>query len=453
MAKNKSGLKVEIVPDVYTLGLFKRTLSSRKRLRVTTMISVLSTWLMFWLLSYFLLNVSEWPTLNLILLISLMGVVLFVAYLIALTIGDIIFSGPWREKMRLGNRFVPATIEDEAALLKNKPFYFILLWFLSIVVMLYASDLVSGRVISWYSSTGSLLASMRSDNVEDRRGALRILTNPLKAKAWNDPALRTKLIDVIGDEDPEVAALAAYVSGRALAVEAADTLMINSKNTALDEHVRAEAVTALGRLDWKPARGELLRILNDTFRADPMNKELVPALIYAFYDMKDSIAVQSVVDILDTCLENACSDEIIQYAFFYLKIQNATQGAQTAFHYIDRPSIPLTRRCLAADSLRFIAEPKHVADLKIRFDKTPLEDQCEDVYRKYHQEAAVQLFEHDPMRALYVRAVGNLMLKSNDNIKRKTDYDWIWVIGSDERENPYTRKVAEIYTRAMNEKK
>ena len=123
MAKNKSGLKVEIVPDVYTLGLFKKTLSSRRRLRVTTLVAVVSTWLLFWLLSQFILNVSEWPTLNLILLISLMGVVLFVAYLIALMIGDVIFSGPWREKMRQGTRFVPATVEDEAALLKNKPFY------------------------------------------------------------------------------------------------------------------------------------------------------------------------------------------------------------------------------------------------------------------------------------------------------------------------------------------
>lgn len=453
MAKNKSGLKVEIVPDVYTLGLFKKTLSSRRRLRVTTLVAVVSTWLLFWLLSQFILNVSEWPTLNLILLISLMGVVLFVAYLIALMIGDVIFSGPWREKMRQGTRFVPATVEDEAALLKNKPFYFILLWVVCIIVMFYASDLVSGRIVSWYSSVGSILTSMRSDNVEDRRVALRILMNPLKEKAWNDPKLREKLVEVVGDEDPEVASLAAYVSGRALAVEAADALLKNSTNTALDEHVRAEAVTALGRLDWKPARGELLRLLNETFRADPMNKELTPAIIYAFYDMKESLAVQPVVDILDTCLEKTCSDEIIQYAFFYLKLRNATQGAQTAFHYIDRPDIPLSRRCLAADSLRFIAEPKHVADMKIRFDRTPLEDQCEDVFRKYHQEAAVILFEHDPMRALYVRAVGNIMLESKDNLKRKKDYDWIWVIGSDERENPYTRKVAEIYTRAMNEKK
>ncbi|MBQ1265729.1 MAG: HEAT repeat domain-containing protein [Proteobacteria bacterium] len=453
MAKEKAGMRIEIIPDVYTLGLFKRTLSSRKRLRVTTLIAVLCTWLLFWLLSQFLLYMSVWPTVNVILIISLLGIVLFTAYLVALTIGDIIFLGPWREKMQQGNRFVPATVEEESLLLKNKPFYFILLWFAAIIGMFFVSDLVSGRVVSWYSSVGSLLTSMRSTSVEDRRSALNILTNPLKEKAWNDAALREQLVKVLGDEDPEVSALASYVSGRAQVVEAAQPLMEIAKNGALNEHVRAEAVTALGRIDWKPARGELLKIMDETFLNDSQNKEMIPAIIYAFYEMNDSLAIQPVINILEECLEKKCSDEIYQYGFFYLKLRNATQGAATALKYIDRQNIPLKTRCLAADSLRFIAESGYVSDMKIRFDRTPREDACEDVYRKYHQEAAVMLFEHDPMRALFVRAIGNLMLKSKDVRKRQADYDWIWVIGSDEKENPYTRKVAEIYTRAMNEKK
>lgn len=453
MAKNKTGFKIEVIPDVYTLGLFKKTLSSRKRLRVTTLLSVLVLWAMFWGLGRFLLNISAWPTVNLLLILVLLGIMLFVAYLVALTVGDVVFSGPWREKMRLGNRFVPATVEEDAALLKNKPFYFILLWFLSILMLFYVSDLGSGRVISWYSSVGSLLASMRSDDVQDRRSALRILTNPLKTQAWNDAAVRQRLAQIIRDADSEVSALASYVSGRALVVEAAEALVERINDPSLDEHVRAEAVTALGRLDWKPARGALLKHLGDVFEADPQNLELIAAILYAFCDMKDSMAVQTVVQMLDACLEQSCSDAVVQYGFFYLKMRNATQGAKTAFRYIDRPDLPLSIRCAAADSLRFIAEPSHVADMKIRFDKTPMTVKCEDVYRKYHQEAPILLFEHDPMRALFVRAVGNLMLKSEDSFKRKADYDWIWVIGSDERENPSTRKVAEIYTRAMNAKK
>ena len=63
------------------------------------------------------------------------------------------------------------------------------------------------------------------------------------------------------------------------------------------------------------------------------------------------------------------------------------------------------------------------------------------MYRKFHSEAAVVLFEKDTMRALFVRAVGNL--------KDAADYDWIWMVGANANENMRTRKVAEMYARAL----
>ncbi len=443
--KQDKGFKIEVVPDAFSIGLFKGTLASRKRLRITTAISVVALWGAFMFMSWFLRSYSVWPVLNIFLLIALMGGVIFISYLVALTIGDAVFPGPWREKMRLGNRFVPENINDEAALLKNKSIYFILLWVVSILCVLFGCDFASGRVVTWYSNVGGALVSLKSDDPADKRASLEALTNPLRTTAWNDEAVRTEIVNCIADPHPEVAALAAYVAGRAEIVEAADALIANVKNKNLDEHARAEAASALGRINWKPARGALISTLNASFAENPKNKELIPAILYAFFDIeKDQMAVQPAMHMLDTCLQTECSDEILQYAFFYLKSVKTQQSNALAFKYIDNPTIPVKTKCLAADSLRFTAAVSNIPDLKMRYDRTPIDDQCDDVFRKYHMEAAIQMFEHDSLRALYIRAVGNHM--------RKADYDWIYAIGTDQNEKPETRKVCEIYTRAMNEK-
>ena len=82
--------------------------------------------------------------------------------------------------------------------------------------------------------------------------------------------------------------------------------------------------------------------------------------------------------------------------------------------------------------------------MKQAFEKVASNDNCPIVYRKYHEEAAIILFEDDPMRALFVRSIGNLM--------DADDYDWIWSVGANDSENQQTRKVAEMYTKAMLKK-
>ncbi len=447
MAKPSTGFKIEIIPDVYTIGLFKKTLSSRKRLRVTTGVALVSLWVAFFALGWFLHDVSEWPNLNLVLLLLLMAGLIVTSYLLALTVGDAFFPGPWREKMR-DPKFVPEQIDDQVALLKNRNGYFIATWFVCLVALFFVSDRMTGSMISWYSNCGGALASLRSDDASERLASLYALTNPLRTTAWEDDGIRQQIQIILEDpnEGDDVVALAAYVAGRAIMVNTADALTAVLKNTARSEHARAEAAATLGRLDWKPARGAMITVMNQTFTQDPMNHELIPSIIYAFsYAMKDDSAVQPVMQKLETCLSTACSDEILQYGFFYLKSMRSTQAAPLAFKYIDDAQQPAAHRCWAADSLRFISEPKHIAEMKMRFDRTSRELVCADVFHKYHQEAAVVLFENDPMRSLYVRAVGNHMQPS--------DYDWIWVIGSDENELLSTRKVAEVYTRAMNAKK
>lgn len=443
----KQGLQLEIVPNIYEIGLFRRTLRSRRRLRLTTLLATLALFGAFWGVGIYLRSLTAWPMVDIALILLLLGSVLVCSYLWALTIGDTIFFGPWREKMLYGDRYVPEDGKAQEALLKNRNIYFILLWAGSLVALLFGADLVTGRHLAWYQETGTLLASMKSQDMETRRGAVVSLSNPLQAKAWENPEVREGVASLLEDESEEIIALAAYVSGRAVIVEGAQRLMGVVSNAKLSPAVRAEAATALGRMAWKPARGVLLTTLRETFAENRADSELMPAILFAFFDMnKDAAAVQDAMTILETCFDTRdCSDEVLAYAFFYLKSLRILRASALAFRYFDDTSLPLASRCMAADLLRFIATKNEVPDLKARFERTPSEVECGDKFRKYHAEAAIHLFERDPLRALLLRGVGNVMDQAN--------YDWIWLVGANEREHMTTRKVAEIYVRALDERR
>ena len=160
--------------------------------------------------------------------------------------------------------------------------------------------------------------------------------------------------------------------------------------------------------------------------------------------MKDTMATGAAMKIIDTCAHQTCSSPVLQYAFFYLKSMHFESAAPMCLDILGMPEVSHEMRCYAADILRFTATSSEVAGMKRAFEKIDSNDNCPIVYRKYHEEAAIILFEDDPMRALLVRAVGNLMDAS--------DYDWIWSIGSNVSENMQTRKVAEMYTKAMRTK-
>ena len=444
MAK-KGGFQIELIPNMYELGLFKKSLSSTKRLRITTLIAVIGLCVVFGGVGYFIKYISSWFWLNVILIILAYICTLVVGLLLALTIGDVIFTGPWREKMMRGSKYIPDDLNEQKALMKNKNIYFIFVWLISIIILGVGCDLVTGGNIRWYQSVGSSIVMLRSDDPNDRIVLMRSLSKLYYSDMWKDNDVKKAVIDHIEDDNNEVSALAIYISGRAKYIDSVDALVWLIQNENADEHVKSEAAVAIGRIEWKKARGALITEMRKAFASHPDSHEFVPSLFYAFYEMKDSAASYEVIQILQTCLENKnCSEEIYQYGFFYLKSMKLPEASELSFKYIES-DMPQNIRCYAIDSLRFASKKSDVPRMKQEFEKTPSDLMCQVVYRKYHEEAAIILFEEDPQRALYVRAVGNYM--------DENDYDWIWMVGSNESEKDVTRKVAEIYTRAMIEKR
>ena len=440
MAK-KSGIQIELIPNMYDIGVFRPAMANRRRLRTITIIAIAILCLIFWGVGTFVHHLTSF-FLNLALIIAMYIGVLIVSYLLAVTIGDIVFSGPWLEKMYKGPSYIPEKIEEQTALLKNKNIYFILIWVFSIALLGIGCDFCTGRNIHWYQSIGSGLVLLKGGDTAEQFTALEKLSNPFHAEKWKDDEVRLQVIEMINATDDKVAAQAAYLAGYARMPDAEDPLMARLADSKSDTHVRSEAAVALGRLDWKPARAKLLSALHQSFDVDHADTEFVPSILYAFYEMKDKSASSDAMQILNKCLDaQDCSLQIYQYAFFYLKSLKVSEASAISFKYLDNPRIPLEQRCYAADMLRFASNQSDVPAMKRKFEETPQEAQCAVVFRKYHSEAAIILFEQDPMRSLFLRAVGNYY--------DPKDYDWIWMIGSNTSENDLTRKVAEMYTRAM----
>ena len=440
----KSGFHIELIPNMYDLGLFKKSLQSRKRLRLTTLAAVILLCALFGGIGCFIRYISGWFWINVLLIIFVYICVLIVALLLALTIGDVVFAGPWREKMARGAKYMPDDVNEQKALLKNKNIYFILIWGISIVVLGFGCDLVTGGNIRWYQSVGSSITMLKSDDPHDRVVLMRSLANVYYSDTWKKEDVRDVIIGCLDDSDEEVRTLAAYICGKAKYTDAVDGLIKMVRNADESEVTRGEAAIALGRMEWKPARPVLISTLRDEMAHHPEHTNLVPSIFYAFYEMKDSALSQDVIRILSVCLdEKNCSEEVYQYAFFYLKSLKNSETSETAFKYVES-DMPQSIKCYAVDSLRFASKKTDIPRMKELFDQIPSDVTCPVIYRKYHEEAAVVLFEEDPMRALLVRAIGNYMVPEN--------YDWIWMVGSNTAENPSTRKVAEIYTRAMIDK-
>ena len=444
---HKRAVQIDIVPNMYELGIFKQTLLSRKRLRVTALIAVIALTGAFLGAGLFIRYGSTSGILDGFLIVSLYLAAIVVGYLVALVIGDVFFAGPWREKMARGDKFIPEDLEDQKALLKNKNIYFIFIWLGSIVGLIFGCDFATGANILWYQSVGGSIVSMRSADPTERASVLKTLSNPFHSNRWSDEEVRSAARALVLDPDPEVRARAAYFAGRAKIAESTEDLMTALRDENNTPHARAEAAIALGRMEWQPARALLLSVMRNTFENSHQDTELVPAVLYAFYSLKDSLIQQQALSMLEICLSaRDCSSEILQYTFFYLKTLQIKEASKMAFRYLEAESITDEMRCLATDSLRFTASKSDVPALKREFEKAPMDFECPVIYRKYHEEAAIMMFERDPLRSLLLRAIGN---QSKDD---GADFDWIWMVGSNPKENAATRKVAEMYTRAMKDK-
>ena len=438
----KSRVQIELIPDMYEIGLFRKVLSSRKRLRVTAICCVAGLAAAFGGVGYFLRYVSQWDVVNVLLIVALFIATLAVAYIVALALGDVFFAGPWREKMAHGGKYIPERIEDQAALLKNKTIYFLLIWVFSIAVLGLGCDFGTGGNIHWYQKTGGIVMSMRSPDPAERLAVLKTVANAYHSSKWEDPEICDHIVRLILDPDSsDVRGWAAYIAGRAVLVDAADNLVALLRDESASAQARAEAAIAIGRIEWKSARSALFSILQSRFTADHGDTELVPAILFSLYSMHDPVAAQYVIGMMDACLaDRNCSSEVLQYGFFYLKSLRVKDAAALSFRYLAADGITPEMRCYAADILRWTASRQDVPAMKREFDKAPRDVECPVLFRKYHEEPGIILYERYTLRALFLKSVGN--------IKDPADFDWIWMVGSNPEEDMQTRKAAEMETRA-----
>lgn len=427
-----------IAPEAHSLGLFRPALKSRKRLQLLTVLVLCAQCLLLWGGGTAIEKYSHSPGLNIFAIAFLCATLLVSGYFVALVVGDLIFPGPWREKMFRGEKFVPEKFADQTALLKNRGIYFILLWVLCTVGVSFGADFVTGGFLERYRKSGSILTMMKSEQEQDRLSALEIYVNPLSSRRWDVQDLRAQTVRMLQDESERVRAQASYVLGRLSVGDAAEALtsMLQDK----DAQVRMQAAIALGRMQWLPARTQLLAALQSAFEG----KRFVEAsdIVYGLTLLNDKAVIGPVQRLLEQCDEvGTCEPLFVAYAFYLLKTLQAPGAAKLSVRFLENSKTTKEIRCFAADCLRYTAKPRDIDTLKHLFAQAGVQEECAPLYKKLNEEAAVLLFDAEPVRAKLLRAVGNQRDMRN--------YDWIWTIGADTSEHPQTRKAAEIYTRAM----
>jgi hypothetical protein len=436
-AQERKNLIDRIVPEAHSIGLFRPILRSRRRLQVSAAAIISGQCILLWAVGYLVENYSRSAGLNIIVIACLSATLLATGYVLALVLGDLFFPGPWREKMYHGESFVPTKFEEQAALLKNHGIYFIILWVLCSIGGTLAIDYVTGGFLARYQRTGSVLTMMKSELESDRLNALDIFASPLSSRRWEQPELRAQNLIMLSDESTEVRAMSAYVAGRISNAEASE-ILISLLNDD-DDAVRSEASIALGRLQWLAARSELLATLKRDF--EEKNYETASNILYALSLLGDKSVATPVQGYLERCYNTQCDTVFLAYAFYLLKTLQASSSVNISIKFLTKEDATNELRCYAADALRYTAKPRDIPMLKEQFELAAPMQECAPFYKKHHSEAAVLLFDSEPLRAKLLRAVGNQ--------KDTRQYDWIWRVGSNTAEHPQTRKAAEIYTRAM----
>lgn len=435
-------LKWRLAPRVADLGYSKVIAASRGRLLGSALASTAVVLVGGTLLFGWMRDSSQSAGLNIGIIGLLFCVVVVAAYIDALALGDLFFPGRWRERVLLGKQFEAKDWEEERALVQeyNAPFYVI--WVLCIALLGYGVELASGGFLSYYQKIGFTLVLLRSDDPNDRVMGLEKVVNPFSEAQWENEELHEAISRLVLDPDKRVQALAVYAVGRlGVFAGAEDTLEVFK--TSDDLELRREAAQALGRLGW--AQG--VNALSHRLSAKNLTREEALGALRGIAFSGDARMGRAVARFIQKCDAPAeLRDEEVVVTGFWAIAQIADESSrELALNFAaGKLCDPGPRiRCAAAQALERIATVEDIPAMQRIFDATDPSQECEPYYWRYREEKMLALFDDGPLRAKFVKAVGNR--KSVDS------YEWIWRVGSNTDENIYTRATAEAYARAFVE--
>ncbi|MEO1273429.1 MAG: HEAT repeat domain-containing protein, partial [Myxococcota bacterium] len=307
---------------------------------------------------------SSSVNLNLVVITGAMFLLLATSYIEAMLIGDLLFTGHWRERVLLGQRVAVDPNSPEALQEGNYSTHnltFLVVVALAIVGNYLGLSAVTGDFMETYHTLGFHLTRLRSADPDEKVAALKELSKPIYRPIWTDPQVPPAVTAQLDAEQPEVRLWALWAAGSMQLTESLDrvTQLAEADST---ETAQAAAV-ALGRMGDKRATPTLIKLLGGVAQTDTA---MTIATLKGIATLGDTEAGPTVMPLVDH------SDlEVRTYAWWTVGQLRHTPAREEALKTLAEGSPE--DRCAALDALKFIPTQEDILHFKDQFALTPMD--------------------------------------------------------------------------------
>lgn len=383
--------QIKLVTNVSEYALLRGLARTRARLVVST-IGTTAMMLGFGMWSaHFVLEISSSVGLNLVLITINMMLMLVAAYLQTVLVGDLAFSGPWREQVLLGETpTAGVSVTDHNA-------EFMILLLLLVVANAFVVNFGSGGFIDTYHTEGFFRSRLRAEAPRERVDALEYMTEPMNFELWTVNGVRDLVVQHLDDPAEEVRRIAIWNAGEMDITPARDRLIEIVLDSQESSEVRAEAAEALGKLgNDDGARKKLEAVLTRT-----SDDRLLVGALRGLALMKSPLSVEAA-----SPLTRSKDEDVMLHAFWVLR-----NSGEPKLHTMLREQLEENptgrRRCALLDTLKMVATEDDVNWARREFSRVSPEAGCEPVVWEERNERQHYVLYSDTFRVKYLKIVAN----------------------------------------------
>lgn len=424
--------RIQLVTDVSQWGLLNWPASTRRRLVLSTASVTALTIATAFASSHYILEMSTSVLVNLLLITLNMMFLLVAAFLQAVLVGDLFFSGDWRERVFLAKR-----LEDKDAVdltsVNDHNAEFIVLIILAILVNAFSLNLMTGGFFAQYHDEGFFQVQMRADDPEQRIASLTSIADPNNNRLWDRDGLRELIVDAFDDPNPDVQRQAIWTAGALQILRSRTTLReIAADNDHQDDQVRAEAAFTLGKL----GRDEESRLILEELISEDHSDTLRKGAFRGLAQMGDPASVEAVVAQIDDD-----NDQVMAHAFWVLARIGSQTPRDRVREIVEEESHGV-RRCAAMEAFKLVSTEDDATWARRQYQSTDRDEYCDAMTFEEVDERIHHVIWGESMRVKWLKTVGN----TNPYEHRS----WLRRVLADPEEEVHARDVAAEILRRMD---
>jgi hypothetical protein len=382
--------KIKLVTNVSEYALLRGFARTRGRLVASTVLATGVTIGAGLWSAHYVLEVSSSVVLNLFLITFNMMLMLVAAYLQTVLVGDLFFSGPWREQVILGE-------SPDAVTVQNHNAEFMIVLFLLVIGNAFAINAAAGGFLDTYHTEGFFRSRLRAEDPAERRAALEYMTDPMNFELWDVQGVQDLVVDHLDDPDPETRRVAIWNTGEMDIGEARDALIAIVEDPDQQTETRAVAAEALGKLgNREKPRHALEKLLSST-----TEDRLLVAALRGLALMKSPLSIEAALP-----LTRSDNEEVMLHALWVLRNSGEPSIRKMLHEELDKDPKG-KRRCALLDTLKMVATDEDVTWARRQFSRVDPEADCEPVIWRERNDRQHYVSYSDTFRVKYLKIVAN----------------------------------------------